>query len=286
MLRGNLKHIDGVLRVFEPSVADAIPLLVDSPHSGRDYPADFGYACHIGALQRYEDRFVDLLAANFPRLGAVLVQAEAPRTYIDLNRATDDVAANQMIDVWGGHVLRPGPNALRGTGLIWTRAWDVAIYEELPSAANVQARIERYYRPYYETLEAQAERIMKRFGRVYHINLHSMPPTINQGKSDVVLGDLEGRSCSPAFLAHVADLFKTHGLRVAINTPYKGAELTRHFGRPDRACESLQVELSKALYMHDDLLTLHDAKFLKLQAILDDLVREIGVYSKTSSKVA
>ncbi|MBU0800874.1 MAG: N-formylglutamate amidohydrolase [Alphaproteobacteria bacterium] len=25
--------------------AQPLPLVVDSPHSGRDYPADFGYSC-------------------------------------------------------------------------------------------------------------------------------------------------------------------------------------------------------------------------------------------------
>ena len=64
-----------------------------SPHSGRDYPADFLSASQLDTLQlrSSEDAYVDRLIARAPLFGAPLLCAVAPRAYIDLNRASDEL---------------------------------------------------------------------------------------------------------------------------------------------------------------------------------------------------
>ncbi|MFQ5959653.1 MAG: N-formylglutamate amidohydrolase, partial [Alphaproteobacteria bacterium] len=73
-----------VLRPSQPT----IPLVVSSPHSGRDYPADFLAEARLDplALRRSEDSFVDELFGGAPACGAPLLRAFFPRAYVDANR--------------------------------------------------------------------------------------------------------------------------------------------------------------------------------------------------------
>ena len=59
-------RLPGVLLRHEPPADALAPVVVDSPHSGRDYPEDFGHAAPIDLLRRAEDAFVDELIADAP----------------------------------------------------------------------------------------------------------------------------------------------------------------------------------------------------------------------------
>ena len=74
----------------EPS-GTVVPLVLDSPHSGTEYPADFGAAQSQEALRTAEDSYVDELYAAAPELGATLIAARFPRAYIDPNRSVLDI---------------------------------------------------------------------------------------------------------------------------------------------------------------------------------------------------
>src|SRR5713101_7599899 len=75
------------LEVHQPA-RQTLPLVLSSPHSGADYPADFIAASRLDrlTLRRSEDSFVDELFAAAPALGAPLIRALFPRAYIDPNR--------------------------------------------------------------------------------------------------------------------------------------------------------------------------------------------------------
>ena len=62
-------------------------VVADSPHSGKDYPVDFDYACDLHSLRQAEDMAVDSLYNFLPATGVPLLQAQFPRSYIDANRA-------------------------------------------------------------------------------------------------------------------------------------------------------------------------------------------------------
>src|SRR5215510_12856872 len=76
-----------ILDLQRPAV-QSLPLVLASPHSGAEYPADFLAASRLDplALRRSEDSFVDELFAAAPRLGAPLLSARFPRAYVDANR--------------------------------------------------------------------------------------------------------------------------------------------------------------------------------------------------------
>lgn len=284
-----IERIPGILRISHPAPVHAVPLLVDSPHSGRHYPKDFNHTCTRVQLERYEDRHVDALVERLTDLGATVVCAEVARSYIDLNRATSDMTYSQFRNTWQGEALQPN-YAKRGIGLVWTSVDHQPIYHHLPTSAEVQRRINTYYRPYYHALEHCAERLKERFGKFWHLNMHSMSPDM---RPDIILGTLEGESCSDEFLACVEGALKGQGLRVENNIHYKGANLTYLFGKPHMQSESMQIEINKRLYLKDDLLNIDPAKFAAFKTLLENVCKIAGNYaaaeispSKTPAKAA
>src|SRR5438270_6982235 len=83
-------EIPGVLWRSDPP-GEAVPLVLDSPHSGAVYPEEFAYCCPLPVLRRAEDAYVDELYEAAPAHGATLIGALFPRSYIDVNRAADDL---------------------------------------------------------------------------------------------------------------------------------------------------------------------------------------------------
>ena len=237
-----------------------LALVCDSPHSGTDYPADFGHALEMQALRQCEDTHVERLWDAAPRVGATLVQANFPRSYIDPNRAESDIDAAMLDGRWPG-VVEPSPRCLEhGNGLVFSQTPEHrAIYARRLGVHELHARIEGYWRPYRQALAQAIDTSRQRHGHCWHLNLHSMPSNAYQRLglpadrplADVVLGDLHGRSCHAQFRDLVADEFRRHGYRVALNDPYAGQDLLRRFGDPAGVCDSLQVEINRALHLDE-----------------------------------
>jgi N-formylglutamate amidohydrolase len=45
--------------------------------------------------------------------------------------------------------------------------------------------------------------------------------------------------------------YKTAGFEVAYNWPYKGGRITQTYGQPQKGQHTVQVEMSRALYMDE-----------------------------------
>ena len=166
--------LPGVLTMLGPT-GPVRPLLLDSPHSGTDYPPDFDAAVDRDTLLDAVDTAVDDLFGAGPELGAALLKAHFPRTYIDPNRAVDDLDARILDGCWPGP-LSPTEKTRRGNGLIRRTIGDDdrALYSRRLGVAEVQERIRRYHAPYHRALGEAQDRLMERFGAVYHLNCHSM----------------------------------------------------------------------------------------------------------------
>lgn len=241
-----------------PGVA-TIPLVLDSPHSGTIYPEDFDYSCDFALLRKAEDTDIDDLYSDAPTLGATLVCAQFPRSYIDPNRRVEDVD-DSMIDGRWPHKIDHSPKTKSGMGLIW-RLLDVErpIYSRMLTVAEVQSRISECYAPYWAALRDAVEANFAQHGRVFHINCHSMPQVagglswVKKGTPfpDVVLGDRDGSTCSLDYTMMLHDAFRAEGMTVAINDPYKGVELVKQFGKPSEHRHSIQIEINRKLYMNE-----------------------------------
>ena len=82
--------IPGVLTLERPVVGQ-VPVVYDSPHSGSEFPSDFGTIVPHEILKRVQDSYVDTLFEDVVNSGASLLRALFPRSYIDPNRAADDL---------------------------------------------------------------------------------------------------------------------------------------------------------------------------------------------------
>lgn len=250
--------IPGVYTSLWPE--NPLPLVLDSPHSGRDYPADFMHACPRDALKKAEDSFVDELFDCAPAYGAPFLMAHFPRSYIDVNRCETDIDHELLQEDWPAET-NPSPRSYAGIGLIRRLVRPgLPVYDRLLSVNEIQSRIETCYRPYHAALQKLLDEAHYAYGQVWHVNCHSMPaqstfgaPGVSFGRNpDFVLGDRDGTTCSLDFTHAVRDFLKGLGYKVTINDPYKGVELVRRYSSPAEGRHSLQIEICKSIYMDED----------------------------------
>lgn len=276
-------------RITRPSGAP-VPLVLDSPHSGTRYPDDFGAAVGREQLRASEDSFVDELYSAGPGLGATLIAAEFPRSYIDPNRSLLDIDASLLEAPWPGPAI-PSRKTQLGIGLIW-RMLDSGdpIYSRKLSVEEVKRRIVEYHQPYQRAVKDALDEAHDHFGAVWHINCHSMPALSGRiseegpGKprADFVLGDRDGTTCEPAFTELAAKTLRGMGYEVKINDPYKGVELVRAFSDPATQRHSLQIEVNRRLYM-DERTREKSAGFEKLRADIGRLLEAVAGYAQERS---
>jgi N-formylglutamate deformylase len=272
-----------VYRRHDPAVPP-LPLVLDSPHSGTNYPADFDHLPSRAIVRRAEDTHVETLFGYAPDAGATLVEALFPRTYIDPNRHTSDMDPAVLEDPWPGPVTRSRKTEL-GIGLVWRLAQGgVPMYARPLSVVDVERRIALFYEPYHAAVATALDERHRRFGAVWHLNCHSMPAVGDvmsddpgRERAEFVLGDRDGTTCEPEFTAFVAATLSAMGYEVAINDPYKGVELVRKHGRPAEHRHSLQIEINRRLYM-DEVSLARSAGFGALQADLVRLIDALADY--------
>jgi N-formylglutamate deformylase len=268
------------------AIAGRTALVLDSPHSGIDYPDDFRHACDMQVLRQAEDTHVEKLYDFAPQLGAAWIEALFPRSYLDANRNTTEIDAALLDEPWPDPV-ETDPAALAkvrlGKGLIWRLTDDgMPIYERLLSVPEVRARIDRCWVPYHAAVRGAIDAAHERHGYSIHLNCHSMPAIASTHATghpglvhaDVVLGDREGTSADPRLTRVVGEHLAGLGYSVSYNHPYKGVELVRRYGDPSRHRHSLQVEVNRKLYMDERTLELNEG-FGPLKRDLHSLIERL-----------
>jgi N-formylglutamate deformylase len=254
-------------------------LVLDSPHSGVVYPADFDFACDLAVLRRAEDTHVEKLYAFAAELGTAWIEAHFPRSYLDANRNATEIDAGMLNAAWPGE-LDAGAKVKLGKGLIWRLTDEgLPIYQRFLSVAEVQNRIDRCWRPYHAAVEVAINTAHAAHGKVVHINCHSMPSVAaaaatefpGEAHPDFVLGNRDNTTSSPELLETIRSVLAAKGYSVALNHPYKGVELVRRYSNPAQNRHSVQVEINRKLYMNEQTLEIHSG-FAKLQADLHDMV--------------
>jgi N-formylglutamate amidohydrolase len=276
-----MRHVYEIRGPHDPE----LPLVLDSPHSGNRFPGDFDAVVSEAQLREAEDCFVDELWGAAGGLGAPLLAAQFPRTYLDPNRHAGDIDPDLIDGRWHGEIVASG-KARIGKSLIWRTLEDGRpIYGRKLGADEVRLRIERFHAPYHEALRTLLYNTHRRFGAVWHINCHSMRSVAGKQsddgegrpRADIVLGDRDGTTCDPGFTEFVRATLAGMGYDVKVNDPYKGVELVRAYSSPRTQRHSLQIELNKRLYMDEATLQKH-AGFAGLQRNLEALLRALAAW--------
>ena len=272
----------------------ALPFVFNTPHSGAIYPESFLAASRLDALalRRSEDAHVDRLFAPVVGLGAPLMRANFPRAYLDVNREPYELDPRMFVGR-----LPPFANtrSMRVAGGLGTVPRIVAdgqeIYRERLPVEDALGRIEQLYKPYHRMLRGLIQRTARAFGNAVLVDCHSMPSS-SLGREeashiDIVLGDRFGTACAPALVEGFEHHFRARGLRVVRNKPYAGGFITEHYGEPNLARHTLQIEINRALYMNERTLALTEG-FPDLVATLTAVVAAVAAdwTALTSRRIA
>ncbi|MFO1203351.1 MAG: N-formylglutamate amidohydrolase [Tabrizicola sp.] len=268
------------------------PVIFASPHSGRDYPAEFLAQAVLDrrAIRSSEDAFVDELFGMAPEMGAPLLAARVPRAYLDLNRAADELDPG----VIEGIARAPhNPRISSGLGVIpRVVAGGRAIYRGKLPLAEAEARLRRFWHPYHQALAALVEETRAAFGEAVLIDCHSMPHEAieahtrpGQPRPEVVLGDRYGATAGREVMERVEAAFSAAGLRVGRNAPFAGAYVAQAYGRPSRGVHVVQVEVDRALYM-DEVRVERLAGFGAFRDLMAGVVAELVSGAGTAGRLA
>lgn len=253
-----------------------------SPHSGRDYPWSFLRKTVLNehAIRSSEDAFVDQLFDCAPEYGAVFLKAGAPRAYIDLNRARNELDP-ALIE--GARRMAHNPRVASGLGVVpRVVANGRAIYRGKITLAEAEGRIARYWEPYHEKLQSLLDAAHARHGQTVLIDCHSMPHEAMDGvaragarRPDVVLGDRFGAAASGEVVDIIEEAFVHAGFIVTRNTPFAGAYITQAYGKPSKGQHAVQVEIDRSLYMNEQLIR-PNGDFEAVQASLRKVIAKVA----------
>jgi N-formylglutamate amidohydrolase len=281
MRQGALMPTNAAFTIERPHRRET-SVIFSSPHSGRDYTADFLKTTLLDArmIRSSEDAYVDELFATAPACGAPLISARVPRAYLDLNRAPDELDP-ALIE---GIARSPhNPRVSSGLGVIpRVVANGRHIYRGKLPLAEAEARISQVWHPYHAALRRLVDESHAQFGEAILIDCHSMPHEAieaharpSQPRPDVVLGDRFGAAAGRDVMESIEAAFASAGLRVVRNSPFAGAYITQAYGRPSRRQHVVQVEVDRALYLNEATIELKP-DFAAFQAVIAGVVAEIA----------
>ncbi len=253
-----------------------------SPHSGRDYSWSFLRKTVLNehAIRSSEDAFVDEFFDCAPQFGATFIKAGAPRAFVDLNRARDELDP-ALIE--GVRRIGHNPRIASGLGVIpRVVANGRAIYRGKMSLHEAEERIREYWEPYHSKLQALLNVAHDRHGQTVLIDCHSMPHEAMDGvarsgvrRPDVVLGDRFGAAASGEVVDRIEAAFAAAGFIVTRNAPFAGAYITQAYGKPSKGQHAVQVEIDRSLYMNEKLIR-PNGDFAAVQAALRDVVKDVA----------
>jgi N-formylglutamate amidohydrolase len=259
----------------------SVPFVFSSPHSGRDYASTFVGQSRLDALtlRSSEDAYIDQLFAAAPAFGAPLLTARAPRAFLDLNRAEDELDP-AVIEGLPPHPHNPRINS--GLGVVpRVVAGGKTIYSGRITRAEAESRLNSFWRPYHQQLHDLMRGTTALFGKAILIDCHSMPHEAIATHSrhgtitpDIVLGDRFGAAAGHGVVSQLEAAFTDAGLRVARNAPFAGAYITQAYGRPTRGQHVVQVEIDRSLYMHEARVEPR-ADFADFQALISGVIAQI-----------
>jgi N-formylglutamate amidohydrolase len=211
-----------------------VPIVANLPHSGLFLPdlvTEQLLPEFIQALP-HTDWHLDQLYRSLPDLGITLLQANYSRYCVDLNRS--------LQQPWFGSFWRSVVPA--------ETAFGQPIYRIQPTNAQIEARVEQFYRPYHAKLAALLQAKIDQFGQVYLFDLHSFLGLISD---QICLGNANGQTCSDQLISVVEAHFIQQGYQVVKNKVFTGGYITRHYGQLPQV-EALQIETRYTVYLGSD----------------------------------
>ncbi|WP_338845097.1 N-formylglutamate deformylase [Massilia sp. W12] len=244
-----------------------LPLLVSMPHIGTAIPDAIKARMTPAALQLADtDWHLPQAYGDLQALGVSCLQAHWSRYVVDLNRPPED--SN----------LYPGQDT---TGLCPLDTFHKeALYlpDQAPDSAEVEARRERYWRPYHAALQAELARLQAKHGYALLWDAHSIAsevPRFFAGRlPDLNFGNGAGSACAEGMLQAVQQAAAASQYSQVSNGRFKGGYITRHYGQPAQRVHALQLEMAQIIYMDEQPpFALRPERVAQLQPLLQQLLQ-------------
>ena len=219
------------------------PILLGQPHCSVYLPPDIEVCLNArGRLLADTDWHVDRLYDGLIN-DASIVRANFHRYVIDANRSPAD------------ETLYKNANT---TSLVPLTDFDgEPIWNEPPTAAEIEKRIKEFHTPYHRAIEDALQRIKEKHGFAILFDCHSIRSTIPflfEGRlPDLNVGTNDGATCAPQLeRAVMTACEEMEDVTSVLNGRFKGGWTTRHYGRPGENLHAIQLELSQALYLETE----------------------------------
>ncbi len=251
------------------------------PHSGEKVPPEATWLQNLPEpiLMCDVDRYVDrLYQPVVDELKLSRVKSDWHRYAIDLNRLPEDIDEDSV----AGNKNPSGK--LRSMGLHWVHTTrGVRVLPKPISPSLHDFLVQTYFQPFHDEIAEIYKFFRERNAtKIYHLDMHSMPSKgtkahLDPGetRAEIVISDLEGKSCELPFKDLVMEAYSEAGFQVKYNWPYVGGRVTSTYGQPSRGQHVVQVEISRALYMDEETKLLIPERATPLKERLTRAVRFI-----------
>jgi N-formylglutamate amidohydrolase len=256
---------------LRPAEAARRPIIVSVPHAGTDVPDEVAQTLRPDILQKLPDTdwFVPELYAFCPSLGIPMIQARLSRYVVDLNRPMEGPA------LYTDH--RRQTDAMPLTTFDGVELYELA---QRPDAAERERRGHLYYQPYHAALQELIHEAHKNFKHVLLFDAHSIrrsvPSLAPDPFADMIVGDRDGGSADKALSDALRRVLKHSPFHIAYNQPFKGGQITRAYGMPEKRVHAIQLEMSQDVYMNDARTRLDPKKCAQVQKVLTDAFLELS----------
>ncbi len=237
-------RVDGSFPIVRhPAPGTRTPVLVSVPHYGteplphitrQDYREPWFETFAWG----YADTFAADLYADLHEQGATVLVTPFSRMFVDVNRRRDDFEHHD------GEV-----RSRRGVVRTHTMC-DAPIFARPLAPAELEARLQTLYDPYYAALDRLLGELRQAYGYALLLDGHTASPRRMRDRQ-VIIGTCHEATCAPELAATAAAIFTRHGFEVHHNVSgYTGGNIVATYGQPHtRRVHALQLEINAALLM-------------------------------------
>jgi N-formylglutamate amidohydrolase len=127
---------------------------------------------------------------------------------------------------------------------------DARIFARPLGLADLEARLQTLYDPYYAALERLLTQLRDAHGYAMLLDGHTGSPR-RMKDHQVIIGTRHEATCAPQLAATVAAIFTRHGFDVHDNVSgYTGGNIVATFGHPrTRRVHAIQLEVNASLLM-------------------------------------
>lgn len=243
------------------------PLLVSMPHIGTELPDRLQPRLSGEALRLADtDWRVDELYGFLDEMDVSVIKARYSRYVVDLNRRPV------------GESLYPGKPVTEICPLQSFAGEELYRRGQRPGPREVQQRVQDYWQPYHSALAEELGRLRALHGYALLWDAHSIrsevPRLFAGSLPDLNFGTNAGAACDAGLLSRleaVAAAFPAYS-RVS-NGRFKGGAITRSYGAPDQGVHAIQLELSQATYLQQQVpFALCEERAEALRPLLRDLI--------------